>query len=352
MSIGARVLERKFDRRMTATSLGLLIGLAMIGCLIFWSGFSQVVTILTTAGAGLLLIVFLAPPEALAASEAWRQLFQDERRPAFWPAFGASWMGMAVNTLLPVATVGGEVVKARALILSGVPLNDVAAATLVDKTVQAIATLMWGIVGLAILAYLKPGEDILWGGLIGAALLALGIGGFIAIQRFGSFSFLARFGRGFLQRLDTQGSIDAGKSIDLAVRAIYRRPMALLRSLGLRLAGQIWLVSEVLLTAHILGLAIGFEEALMLRALIGAVRGLSFVVPAGLGLQEGAYVALGALIGLPADMMLALSLASRLREIVPSLPGLLLWQHIEGRRFLRSGVAAHVTAAGDMPTRS
>ena len=73
----------------------------------------------------------------------------------------------------------------------------------------------------------------------------------------------------------------------------------------------------------------------MLRALIGAVRGLSFLVPAGLGLQEGAYVALGALIGLPADMMLALSLASRLREILPSLPGLLLWQHVERRRLWR-----------------
>ena len=74
----------------------------------------------------------------------------------------------------------------------------------------------------------------------------------------------------------------------------------------------------------------------MLRALIGAVRGLSFVVPAGLGLQEGAYVALGALIGLPADMMLALSLASRLREILPNLPALVIGQHLEGRQLWRA----------------
>lgn len=333
-----------------ASSLGLTAGLIMIGGLVLWSGIGQIAAILATAGAGLLLIAILAPPEALAMSEAWRQLFPAERKPAFWRAFCASWMGMAVNTLLPVATIGGEVVKARVLVLSGAPLNDTAAATLVDKTVQAIATLIWGLVGLFVLASLRPDEGILHGGLIAAALLTLGIGGFIAVQWRGGFSLLARFSQAASKHLGDHDPASIGKGLDLAVRAIYRRPVALLRSLGLRLIGQVWLVSEVLLTTWLLGLAIGFAEALMLRALIGAVRGLSFVMPAGLGLQEGAYVALGALIGLQADMMLALSLASRLREILPSLPGILLWQHVEGRRLWRQHTAGKAAPAGNMPS--
>ncbi len=349
MSIDVRPSPSRADRAAIARTLGLLTGLAMVGGLVLWSGLGQVMTILTTAGASLLLVVFLAPPEVLTASEAWRQLFPGERKPAFWPTLRASWMGMAVNTLLPVATVGGEVVKARVLVLSGTPLADAASATLVDKTVQAIATLIWGLVGLMVLASLTPGDGLLWGGLIGATLLALGIAGFIALQWFGGFSYVARIGSGLLKSLDDRGSMEAGGNLDQAVRAIYRRPDALLRSLGLRLAGQVWLVSEVLLTSYLLGLAIGFEEALMLRALIGAVRGLSFVVPAGLGLQEGAYVALGALIGLPADMMLALSLASRLREILPSLPGLLLWQHVEERRLWRRHPVGRLLPVGDRP---
>ena len=344
--------------RSIAPSLGLTAGLVIVGGLVLWSGIGQILAILATAGASLLLVVFLAPPEMLTASEAWRQLFPARRRPGFWATLRASWMGMAVNILLPVATVGGEVVKARVLVLSGTSLTDAAASTLVDKTVQAIATLIWGLVGLIVLTQLVPDPAILWGGLIGAALLALGIGGFIAAQWLGSFSYAARIGGGLLKRLGGQGSVDGARQLDLAVREVYRRPAALLSSLALRLAGQVWLVSEVLLTAYLLGLAIGFEEALMLRALIGAVRGLSFVVPAGLGLQEGAYVALGALIGLPADMMLALSLASRLREILPSLPGLLLWQQTEGRRLWRSSAAGNsassnrVVPAGDVATQT
>jgi hypothetical protein len=48
-------------------------------------------------------------------------------------------------------------------------------------------------------------------------------------------------------------------------------------------------------------------------------------------LQEGAYVLLGNLVGVPADIALALSLASRAREIMLGVPALLSWQLIESR---------------------
>jgi hypothetical protein len=61
--------------------------------------------------------------------------------------------------------------------------------------------------------------------------------------------------------------------------------------------------------------------------------------------QEGAYVTLGLLIGMPTDMMLALSLASRLREILPNLPALVVWQHQEGRQLWRAGVSSHTPSS-------
>lgn len=344
-NIGDMNAKDTATKRLMPPAVGLLFGMAMVVGLMLWSGIGQVLAILSTAGAGLLLIVLIAPPELVAASEAWRRLFPKGRMPAFWIALRASWMGMAVNTLLPVGTIGGEIVKARLLVHSDCSLSDTAAATLVDKTVQAIATLIWGIAGLLFLSWLTEEAGLLRAGLIGAGLLAMGIGSFIAIQVSGGVSYLTRFGGRFLRKLAHHSTVVDAKHIDSTVCAIYRRPGALVSSIGLRLVGQIWLVSEVILTAYLLGLEIGFVEALMLRALIGAVRGLSFVVPAGLGLQEGAYVALGALIGLPADMMLALSLASRLREILPSLPALVIWQHHEGRRFWQARASQPVPSS-------
>ncbi len=68
----------------------------------------------------------------------------------------------------------------------------------------------------------------------------------------------------------------------------------------------------------------------MLNSLAVALRSAAFVVPGGLGVQEGGYVAVGALLGLPPDVMLAVSLATRLGELIEGLPGLLAWQYIEG----------------------
>ena len=47
-------------------------------------------------------------------------------------------------------------------------------------------------------------------------------------------------------------------------------------------------------------------------------------------MQEGGYIVVGALIGLPADVMLAISLATRLGELIEGVPGLAAWQITEG----------------------
>jgi hypothetical protein len=45
-------------------------------------------------------------------------------------------------------------------------------------------------------------------------------------------------------------------------------------------------------------------------------------------------VLFGALLGLPADLALAVSLTKRVRELALGLPGLAAWQWVEGRRLL------------------
>jgi hypothetical protein len=65
-----------------------------------------------------------------------------------------------------------------------------------------------------------------------------------------------------------------------------------------------------------------------------AIRGAAFAVPGALGVQEGGYLLLAPLAGLPPDMALVLSLAKRAREIILGPPGLLYL------RFSKAGAAA------------
>jgi hypothetical protein len=73
----------------------------------------------------------------------------------------------------------------------------------------------------------------------------------------------------------------------------------------------------------------------MLKSLSGTLSDVAFVIPNSYGVQEGAYIVLGAMVGLTPDVALAISLATRLRELLFDVPGLILWQHAEGRALIR-----------------
>jgi len=51
--------------------------------------------------------------------------------------------------------------------------------------------------------------------------------------------------------------------------------------------------------------------------------------------QEGGYIVLGNLLGIPGEIALALSLIRRMRELALGIPGLIGWQLFEANRLWR-----------------
>jgi putative membrane protein len=315
--------------------IGLFIGIMLLCALVVWQGLATVLGLLAEGGWGTLLVCLFAVPALALGAEAWRCLFPREHRPPVIQTFLASSMGAAVNVLLPVASIGGELVKARLLNLWSHSGIHAVSTIVVDKTVQAIVILVWGLAGIVMLAMLVEEPAIVRGAIGGAVLLALGIAGFIAVQYSGSFSFLARVGIKVGRAEKWQSIVSNAEALDQAVREIYHRPGSVLAACALRLSVRIILVGEVMLAGHLMGHPIGLSEAVMLKGLVIALRGISFAVPAGLGVQEAGYVAVGALIGLPADLMIATSLFTRVREILPSIPFFVRWQYTEGKALWR-----------------
>ena len=93
-------------------------------------------------------------------------------------------------------------------------------------------------------------------------------------------------------------------------------------------------VFEVWFALRFMGHEVSYATALVLESLGQAVRGAAFVVPGGIGVQEGGFVALCAVFGIPAPSAIALSLAKRFPEIVLGLPGLGVWQGLESRHLV------------------
>ncbi|MDP6603628.1 MAG: lysylphosphatidylglycerol synthase domain-containing protein [Rhodospirillales bacterium] len=314
-----------------SASIGLFAGLCALALVFAWQGIRPVAGRLGEAGWSLLWVCVFAPPVQLVGAEAWRRLFPPDTRPGVWQTLAASWMGSAVNTLLPVATIGGEVVKARLVTIWHGSFLDAASTAVVDKTVQGILVLFWTLAGVVLFSVLVPDPAVLAGAAGIAAALALGIGGFVALQLGGGVTFLARRAARWQSLSVRIAAMHEG------IRDVYRRPGSVVASCAYRVLADVVPIGEILLAAHLMGHPLGIFEAAVIRGLTSAMRGLAFMVPGALGVQEGGYVAMGALLGEPPELMVALSLASRVREILPNVPFLIAWQRVEGIALIRRG---------------
>jgi putative membrane protein len=315
--------------------VGFLIGLGIVILLVAWQGVASIADRLAAAGWGILLVALFIPPDLILRTASWRLLFAPGRTPRFADTMWAMWIGSSVNFLLPVATIGGEFVKARVLTLRSVRGVDAAASVLLDKTVQAVSVLLWALIGIAILVAVAPDEPMVTVALAGSALLMLGIAGFVLVQYAGAFGIFARPAARMFNSGKWQSLIEGAADLDAALRDLYRRPGVIATSSCLRLAKRVVMAGEVWLVAWLIGYPIGLAEAVMLNSLAVALRSAAFVVPGGIGVQEGGYVMVGALVGMPADAMLTISLATRLGELIEGLPGLLAWQFAEGGAYWR-----------------
>jgi putative membrane protein len=323
------------SRIQRASWLGLWVGLAIAVALVAWQGAGTVAGLLASTSWRLLLVAGFAVPQLLLATAAWRLLFPAGAAPRFGLAFLAMWIGVSINLMLPVANLGGDVVRARLLaIWSGKP-RDAVASVIVDKTVLVATLPLLALIGTAALLRIVPDTGSLGAAAGIVALLAIAIALLVLAQRAGAFAFLATQAVRLARRPGWESLVARASDLDGAIRDLYRRPATMLAACALRMLGRLSLSGEVWLAARLLGYPITIVDALLLRSFGIVARAVAFPVPGGLGVQEGSFVALGALIGMPPDVALATSLATRVREVVASVPGLFAWQYVEGRGLWR-----------------
>ena len=271
---------------------------------------------------------------------SWRELIPAPSRPNVFTVTWIRWIRESISSLLPVAGVGGDVAAARLANQQGVPGVQAAASMVVDITVAAATQLVFVIAGAALLAARSSDRATVtatWALMIGVAVFAAAIAAFVLVQHRSMFMALARLARRVAPEKWLNGLAGSASAIDEAVVATYRRGFALLLSNLLRLVGLVAGAGEIWLVMYFLMRPFSVTDALILESLSSGVRAAAFMVPGALGAFEGGLVVFGALFGLPADISLAISLAKRVRELALGLPGLVVWQWVEGHRLLRRG---------------
>ena len=295
-----------------------LAGLGLATFLVVHAGIGIVASALAAAGFGILWAsLFHIVPMALNA-RGWQAVASGADRPSILFFTWLVWVREAVNALLPVARVGGEVVAARLMIRRGMRPTAAVGCLVVDTTLGIVVQFVLTLVALA--ALLTRGathttDQIAWSLVAAVPMIAA----MAAVQRFGLFGLLGRLARA-LAGDRWAGVLGSAARFDRAIRIGYRRPGRVLRCLAWQAAGIASGAGEVMLALYFLGHPVPLTDALLVEVLIQAVSSAAFVVPGALGVQEGAFLVLGGLIGLPADIALALALVRRARDLVMFIP--------------------------------
>ncbi len=317
---------------IVAAIVGLLLGTAIVGYYGFaevwaalrairWSGFAVVcayhVALLSLLG--LAWYAVLPPPRAVGVGpQIWGRLVRDS---------GAE--------VLPLSQLGGFAMGARAASVAGVPGALSFASTVVDVTLETLAQLVYAAVGLGLLIWFRPDATI---------AKPLGVGLIVGVFAIFAFVFVQRRGLGVVERLAEKlaprwipDAVEHTRTFHHHIHAMYARMAGAQLGFVLHLGGWFANGVEAWIALRLMGVPLGIGPVLAIESLLYALRSFAFFVPNALGIQEGAYVMLGALFGLPPDVALALSLLKRGRDLTIGVPVLLAWQGSEGRRAWRAG---------------
>jgi len=313
-----------------------LLGLAVAIVLVTLEGWRTVSANIGRAGWPLLwLLPFHALPLLLDVL-GWRVLLarRDPRHRATTPVlFWIATIREASNRLLPLANIGGEIIGIRLLRWRGVAVATAAASVVMEVLLTIINQYVFIALGAVLLIATTARINTLDSVLIALAFSLPLPAALIVVLRYGNpFARFESLARKLLGASSTLLASLDGFRLDLEIRALYARPLRLLLAGTWQLLGMVVGSFENWLILRLLGHPVGIVDAIALEALTQAVRHAFFVVPAALGVQEGGLILLGAMIGLPADISVALSLIKRLREIGFGVPALVSWQWIELRR--------------------
>ena len=272
-----------------------------------------------------LLVVSLARVVTLALyTVGWRALLPRGADLRFWPLLRFRWIGEAINALLPALQVGGDLARARLVVIRlGVPPGLAGAALILDLATGAASQVLLVLLGVAVLLVEGSTRTLpLRPAFLGLVIILATVAGLLAAVRFTRRPLRALASR--LAARATPTGEGGGPELDAALRSQARRgPLA--RSFTWHLLGWFSQAAETWLILRLVGAPVGAGAALVIDSLAGAARAAAFFLPGGLGVQEGALGHLALAHGVPPEAAVTLVIVKRLREVVVGLPALVVW---------------------------
>ncbi len=230
------------------------------------------------------------------------------------------WVRESLNTLLPLAGLGGGIAATRMLARdAGISIAAATAATAGDLTCEALAQAPYLAASLAAVAVLAPGTLTPGRAALAIGPIMLAGAAFVAAQRMGVMRLVERAARAV-------GFGDAMHGLHDRLMSLHARPADIGRALTAHFLSWSLGGAEVWVILRAIGHPVGPGAAFAIEGLGMAARSIGFALPSGLAAQEAGFVVACGLFGVAAPDALALSAVKRIRELVVAIAGVAIWR--------------------------
>ena len=299
----------------------LLLGISLLGYMVFLAGPGAVWKQVQAVGWGLALIIVLGGLSQLIKTWAWRQAFACDISALSWSrSFGAQLVSDAVGQLGFAGKLFGEGLRIS-MLGSAVPLANGISSSAIDGGLHEFTAIVVTVLGITATLLLAPVADGRWR--IYALVLTAILTGIVAIAAVAvtrGWKLMGNAARviGRLPRLHKLVStklsvIDAAEHNLLS---FYREePVAFCASLILNLLWHAMAVLEVYLILRFMGAHVGAVGALALEGLTKMINLVGALSPGNLGTYEGGNMLIANVLGVTGTTGLTLALCRRARAI-------------------------------------
>ena len=306
--------------RLTLRFFAALLGLSLMGYLVFRSGPGAVWKQLQAVGWGFALVILLGGLSQLAKTCAWRKAFTCDISGLSWSrSFVAQLISDAIGQFGVAGKMVGEGTRIS-LLRRAVPLSNALSASAIDGALHIFTAVLITVSGISATLLLAPlpGTWRVYAALLVAVLISAVILAAVSVRNRWQLAGHATRAIGRLPRLHTwvsgkQPIIDSAEDNLLSFRD--EAPAAFWATLIFNLLWHVLAVLEVYIILRFMGAKIAMGGAFIVEALTKVINLVGAFSPGNFGTYEGGSMLIAKMFGVTSTTGLTLALCRRARTV-------------------------------------
>ena len=259
---------------------------------------------------------------------AWKVLMKKNYLSLYW-TFVITWISQTAGKVTPTGAVTGEFVRIYLSIKKGMKTSEASSTVIGDLAIAALSLLVVAVSSFLLIIFKAENFNLFGenGRYITFSIFVLIIGSILFclfIRKRVVKIVLKQSNKLFKFKLSKK-TINSLAKFDFEMFKLSFRLYALFVALFYRVLGWICGALEIYIFFTILEFDVSFTDVIIIESFTGVMRAIVFFIPAGLGVQEFAFVIIGSYLGMPSSVSFSAAIGRRIREILVGVPAIIAW---------------------------